>query len=146
MIDARSAVKQAAPDAKETPRKGWKSVFGLFGGKPQPPAEQPPAETEAADVADDERRLEPATDRGPDPERNRKTVPEFVLPPRENDQDAVPGTEPEFELPPADASPNDTIHLAAEETISPRMTGEKPVEPAADDTNLQDFFRQLPKE
>jgi len=127
----------AAPStesAKEQPRGGWKSMFGLLGGKKGKPAEAKPEQTPPAasptveDDPDVANRLEPAPDeRGPDPERNRKTVPEFTLP------EGSAG------------SPDDTIQFSADESISP-PAGKPPAEPDAGDTNLQDFFKQMSKE
>lgn len=153
IIDTQAppAAKEPEPPAAEAQRKGWKSMFGLLGGNKGKTAEPEPDEPEAAELPDDavdsdaERRLETAPDRSSDPERNRKTVPEFELSPREDDPDDQ-GTHPEFELPPEEEKLTDTVHIAGDESLGSKPGDQSSQEAAADDTNLQDFFRKMSKE
>jgi FHA domain len=135
--------------ANEEPRGGWKSVFGLFGGKKGKPAEQ--TASAVPSITDPEPdatvRLEPAPDRLPDAERNRKTVPEVALPQGDEDPEANTLTLPEIEPVGADAdSQNDTFQFAADESPSPHAPDGISAVPDAGDTNLQEFFRHLSKE
>jgi FHA domain len=150
---APPAVQDAEPEESATPRKGWKSMFGLFGGKKRKPSGEAPVETEDAEAPlqpaepDAARRLEPAPERGTDPERNRKTVPEFNLPPRNVDPEGIQQTLPEFEPVGGNSEAvDDTIQFSADESVSPQTPDAHSPEPAAGDTNLQDFFRQMSQE
>ena len=125
--DPRPVAKEDAAPPRPEPEKpkGWKSLFGLFGKKTANVDEAPP---EAPDVR-------PETGAAP------SGAVDETLPLN------LPDDAPQAPEIPSSAADNETISLSSDESLVPDDPPNAAIDAESqDDSNLQDFFRQMSEE